>query len=56
LGYADGWNRKLSGQDVIVEGRRMPIVGLVCMDQIMIKLDREYPLGTKVTLIGEEKG
>ena len=27
----------------------------VCMDQMMIKLDKSYPLGTKVTLIGRDK-
>lgn len=54
IGYADGWIRKLSGMDVLVDGQRMPIVGRICMDQTMIKLDREYPIGTKVTLIGKQ--
>jgi alanine racemase len=31
----------------------MPLVGTICMDQMMIKLDKEYPVGTKVILIGE---
>lgn len=54
LGYADGWIRKLQGMDVLVDGKRQPIVGRICMDQFMILLDREYPIGTKVTLIGKQ--
>lgn len=54
IGYADGWTRKLQGFHVLVDGQRMPIVGRICMDQMMIKLDREYPVGTKVTLIGTQ--
>ncbi|WP_448897297.1 alanine racemase [Cytobacillus pseudoceanisediminis] len=54
IGYADGWIRKLQGQEVLAEGLRVPIVGRVCMDQCMIKLPHEMPVGTKVTLIGEQ--
>ncbi|MYL36118.1 alanine racemase [Pontibacillus yanchengensis] len=54
LGYADGWIRKLQGMDVLVNGKRVPIVGKICMDQFMIKLDQHYPVGTKVTLIGKQ--
>lgn len=53
IGYADGWLRSLQGFEVLIEGERMPIVGRICMDQTMIKLDKEYPVGTKVTLIGK---
>ncbi|WP_442600439.1 alanine racemase [Neobacillus sp. D3-1R] len=56
IGYADGWIRKLQGQEVIVEGVRAPIVGRICMDQCMIKLPNYVPIGTKVTLIGEQNG
>ncbi|SET79590.1 alanine racemase [Oceanobacillus limi] len=55
IGYGDGWSRRLQGKEVLVNGKRMPIVGRVCMDQVMIRLDQEYKLGTKVTLIGEQK-
>ncbi|KHE67737.1 alanine racemase [Halobacillus sp. BBL2006] len=54
LGYADGWIRKLQGLEVLVDGKRHPIVGRICMDQFMIRLDQEYPIGTKVTLIGKQ--
>ncbi len=37
LGYADGWQRALSGKvSALVGGRRAPLVGSVCMDQCMI--------------------
>ncbi|MUV38500.1 Alanine racemase [Lentibacillus sp. JNUCC-1] len=52
IGYADGWIRKLQGVEVLVEGKRMPVVGRICMDRTMIKLDQSYPIGTRVTLIG----
>lgn len=55
IGYADGWIRKLSGQEVLVNGERVPIVGRICMDQCMIRLPREYKAGTVVTLIGRQK-
>jgi alanine racemase len=54
IGYADGWIRKLQGQEVLVEGQRAPIVGRICMDQCMIKLPHEVKVGTKVTLIGSQ--
>lgn len=54
IGYADGWIRKLQGQHVLIDGKRVPIVGRICMDQCMIKLPYELPVGTKVTLIGRQ--
>jgi alanine racemase len=54
IGYADGWIRKLQGQEVLVDGCRVPIVGRICMDQCMIKLPYSLPIGTRVTLIGTQ--
>lgn len=54
IGYADGWIRKLQGQEVLVDGIRVPIVGRICMDQCMIKLPHYIPVGTQVTLIGSQ--
>ncbi len=54
IGYADGWLRKLQGSDVLVDGKRMKVIGRICMDMLMIKLDQEYDIGTEVTLIGED--
>lgn len=55
IGYGDGWPRKLQGADVLINGKRFPIVGRICMDQTMIQLDKAYPIGTKVTLIGRQE-
>ncbi len=54
IGYADGWIRRLQGQEVLVEGQRVPIVGRICMDQCMVKLPHFVPVGTTVTLIGKQ--
>lgn len=54
IGYADGWIRSLTGQEVLVNGERMPIVGRICMDQCMIRIPNEFPVGTNVTLIGQQ--
>ncbi|MCU7356933.1 MULTISPECIES: alanine racemase [Enterococcus] len=56
IGYADGWLRKLQGFHILVDGNFCEIVGRVCMDQIMIRLPHEVPVGTKVTLIGKNGG
>lgn len=56
IGYADGWKRSLQGFHVLIDGRKQPIVGRVCMDSMMIKLDKAYEAGKRVTLIGEDNG
>lgn len=55
IGYGDGWSRKLQGASVLINGKRHPIVGRICMDQTMVLLDKEYELGSKVTLIGTQE-
>lgn len=54
IGYADGWIRKLQGFEVLVDGMKVPIVGRICMDQMMIRLPYKLPVGTHVTLIGTQ--
>ncbi|MBY6273796.1 MAG: alanine racemase, partial [Bacillaceae bacterium] len=54
IGYADGWLRDLQGQEVLVNGKRAPIVGRICMDQCMIRLPERVEPGTLVTLIGRQ--
>lgn len=54
IGYADGLRRGLRGQDVLIAGERVPIVGTICMDQCMVRLSREMPVGEKVILIGKQ--
>lgn len=56
IGYADGYERRLQGFHVLVNGEFCEIIGRVCMDQLMIRLPHEYPVGTAVTLVGEDHG
>lgn len=55
VGYADGWFRGMEGFTVLIEGIRVPIVGRITMDQLMIRLPYKMPIGTRVTFIGEQK-
>lgn len=57
-GYADGYDRRLSGRaDVIIDGRRFRVSGTVCMDQFMVDVgDADPAVGDTVTLIGAEGG
>ncbi|MBI2874552.1 MAG: alanine racemase [Firmicutes bacterium] len=59
LGYADGYSRVLTGKaQVLVEGKRLPVVGAVCMDQIMIDAGALPGIeeGEAVHLIGRSGG
>jgi len=39
VGYADGYPRLLSGRtEVLIRGRRYPVVGRICMDQCLVDL------------------
>ena len=55
IGYADGYPRILSGrQEVLVRGQRVPIVGRVCMDQLMLDVTGVEGVkeGDRVTAFG----
>lgn len=57
LGYGDGYPRALSNRgQVLIRGRRLPIVGRVCMDQFMVDLgpDGTAYNGDDVVLIGQQ--
>jgi alanine racemase len=58
VGYADGYSRALSNVgSVLVSGRRCPVVGAVCMDQMLIDVGEvEAKPGAEVVLIGEQTG
>jgi len=57
VGYGDGY-RRVPGNQVLVGGCSVPVVGRVCMDQIMVQLDSvpEARAGDEVVLIGEQAG
>jgi alanine racemase len=59
IGYGDGLNRRLSNSGyVLIGGHRVPIVGMVCMDQIMVDVGAIdcVKLGDEVIIIGQQKG
>jgi alanine racemase len=54
IGYADGYPRHVEGAQVLLRGRRAPVVGAVCMDMLMVDVT-DVPgaaVGDVVTLIG----
>jgi alanine racemase len=53
VGYADGFRRDMTGTDVLVDGERRRVVGTVSMDAIAVELDRQLPVHTPVTLVGD---
>ena len=58
LGYADGYSRLLSNKgSVLINGKRAPVVGRVCMDMTMVDVT-DVPgvsAGTEVTVIGRQE-
>lgn len=52
VGYADGWRRHFSQESVYIDGQKCAIIGVVCMDQMMVRLPKAYAIGTRVELIG----
>ena len=57
IGYGDGWRRALTNNaDVLVRGRRHPLVGTVSMDNITIELgpDTDVEPGDEAVLIGAQ--
>ncbi|MCB8966933.1 MAG: alanine racemase [Ardenticatenaceae bacterium] len=55
VGYGDGYFRSMSGQaEVIIHGQRYPVVGRICMDQIVVNIEWDSAYnGDEVILIGE---
>ena len=58
IGYGDGYPRSLSNKGyVLIKGHKVPIVGRVCMDQLMVdvtEIPEEVKTGDRVTLIGQD--
>ena len=60
IGYADGLPRDLPqrGGQVLIQGRRCPMVGRMCMDQLLVDVSDlpEVAPGDTVTIIGRDGG
>lgn len=58
IGYADGYTRMLSGKaEALVKGKRVPVVGRICMDQCMIDVTDigDVEVGDEVVLFGKQE-
>jgi len=58
IGYADGYTRMLSGKaEALVKGKRVPVVGRICMDQCMIDVTgiENVSVGDEVVLFGKQE-
>jgi alanine racemase len=58
VGYGDGYPRALSNKaEVLIRGRRVPVVGAICMDQLMVNVGTgEAYNGDEAVLIGTQGG
>jgi len=57
VGYGDGYHRALSGKAVVlIGGKRCPVIGRVCMDQIMVDVSSvpEAAVGAEAVLLGSQ--
>jgi alanine racemase len=57
IGYGDGWRRALTNNaDVLIGGRRHPLVGTVSMDNVTVDvgLDSRVAVGDEAVLIGAQ--
>ena len=57
IGYADGYPRVLSNRaELLVRGRRAPIVGNICMDQVMLDAGsiKGVQVGDEVVIVGKQ--
>ena len=56
-GYADGFNRRLSGQwNVLIRGKQAPVCGRICMDQTLVDVSEipDVQTGDVVTVYSDE--
>ena len=59
VGYADGYNRLLGNRGyVICRGKKLPIIGKICMDYFMVDATElpDLKTGDEVILLGEDQG
>lgn len=57
LGYGDGFSRKLSNKaHVLIKGRKVSIIGNICMDQLILDLTdiNDINVGEEVIIYGED--
>ncbi|MBW4550649.1 MAG: alanine racemase [Aphanocapsa sp. GSE-SYN-MK-11-07L] len=54
IGYGDGYNREVSSSgEILIRGKRYPIVGDICMDKLAVEIeDDPIAVGDEVVLLG----
>ncbi|MGL6104712.1 alanine racemase [Romboutsia sp.] len=55
IGYADGFTRMQKNPKVYIKGQLFDVVGRICMDQCMVKIDKEIniKIGDEVIIFGD---
>ena len=53
IGNGDGFLR-LPGNEVLIRGKRVKIIGTECLDMCMVHLDEQLPMGEEVVVIGRQ--
>ena len=58
IGYGDGYMRRMSNRaQVLIRGKKHPVVGMICMDQIMVNIGWNEAYNTdEAVLLGEQGG
>ncbi len=59
MGYGDGYSRLLTGKaEVLIRGRRYPVIGTICMDQLMVNVsgNAQIAVGDDVVFLGVSGG
>lgn len=57
VGYGDGYKRSLSNKaEALIHGRRVPVIGTVCMDQLMCDVSGldDVAVGDEAVLLGSQ--
>ena len=57
IGYADGFTRMQNNPKVYIQGEEFEVVGRICMDQCMVKIDKNIniKIGDEVIIFGESE-
>lgn len=59
VGYADGfWRSNSNKATFIIKGKKVPLVGRVCMDQLMVDVSSipDVRAGDEIIIMGEDNG
>lgn len=58
IGFYDGFTRLRQNPKVLIRGRKIPIIGTICMDTAMVDLSQlpDAKVGEEVTVIGNQGG